>query len=130
MSILAAHLHAAFHEPNSTVYRYVQGLIAALIFLSILLLVLEVVLSEASPARAIVPRIDQLLLTILARKSFCASARFGRHRSRYFGVLVLAGSASTCWLASGICCGHSCSSTYWPCWHCFRSCAACARCAC
>ena len=66
MSILAAHLHAAFHEPNSTVYRYVQGLIAALIFLSILLLVLEVVLSEASPALAIVPRIDQLLLTIFA----------------------------------------------------------------
>ena len=66
MSTPAAHLHAAFHEPDTTLYRYVQGTISALIFFSILLLVLEVVLSQDSPALAVVPRIDQLLLTIFA----------------------------------------------------------------
>ena len=66
MSRLAAHLHAAFHKPESTTYRYVQGVIFALIFLSILLLVLEAALPDMSPALLIVPRIDSVLLSIFA----------------------------------------------------------------
>ena len=66
MSKLAAHLHAAFHEPESTTYRYVQGAISALIFLSIFLLVLEVTLPDASPALLLIPRIDSILLSVFA----------------------------------------------------------------
>ena len=39
MSALVATLHAAFHEPETRVYRYVQGTVWALILLSIVLLV-------------------------------------------------------------------------------------------
>ena len=45
MSIIAKRLHEAFHEPDTRVYRRVQGGVWALIVLSILLLVLEGLLS-------------------------------------------------------------------------------------
>jgi len=64
MSRLAADLHAAFHEPGSTIYRYVQGVISVLIFLSILLLVFEVVLPDTSPALLMIPGIDSVLLSV------------------------------------------------------------------
>lgn len=66
MRTVSQYLHAAFHESGSQVYRYVQGMVSLLIFVSILLLVLEVVLPEASPAVAMVPRVDRILLTIFA----------------------------------------------------------------
>ena len=66
MSSLASYLQAAFHEPNSQVYRYVQGTIWALILLSILLLIIEAVLPEATLADEIVERADFVLLTIFA----------------------------------------------------------------
>jgi voltage-gated potassium channel len=60
MRALATQLHAAFHEPNTRVYRYVQGVIWTLIIASILLLVLEALFEQSD---AIV-KIDQVLLTI------------------------------------------------------------------
>jgi voltage-gated potassium channel len=66
MSTVAKYLHAAFHEPDGRTYRYVQGIIAALIFLSVLLLVLEAILPDTSPALAVVPRVDTVLLSIFA----------------------------------------------------------------
>lgn len=66
MSALAAHLHAAFHEPRTRVYRYVQGAVWALILLSILLLIIEALLPEKTLADKIVKRFDVALLTIFA----------------------------------------------------------------
>ena len=66
MQTLTRYLHAAFHEPDSTVYQYVQGAVSALIFLSILLLVLEAVLPENSDAIALVPGVDRTILVIFA----------------------------------------------------------------
>ena len=64
MSTLASHLHAAFHVPNTRVYRFVQGGVWALILLSILLLVAEALLPETTLADDIVKRVDVALLTI------------------------------------------------------------------
>ena len=66
MSTLASHLHAAFHVPNTRVYRFVQGGVWALILLSILLLVVEALLPETILAHDIVKRVDVALLTIFA----------------------------------------------------------------
>jgi len=59
-------LHAAFHKPETPIYRYVQGSIWALILLSILLLVVEWLLPEGSPADAMVHWADRVLLAIFA----------------------------------------------------------------
>ena len=66
MSALFKQLHAAFHEPKTRVYRYVQGTIWGLILVSILLLVVEALLPEYSPANAIMSGADRILLTIFA----------------------------------------------------------------
>ncbi len=66
MRTLAALLHRAFHEGDTALYRYVQGTVAALIVLSILLLVLEAVLPESHPVTVLLPRVDRVLLSIFA----------------------------------------------------------------
>lgn len=66
MIALAKALHAAFHKPDTQVYRYVQGLIWSLILLSILLLVVEIPLPEDSPARAVLRWADRVLLMVFA----------------------------------------------------------------
>ena len=66
MSPLTTQLYAAFHEPDTPAYRYVQGCIWALILLSILLLVIETLVSADSSANAILQRADSILLTIFA----------------------------------------------------------------
>ena len=63
---LVRQLHAAFHETESQIYAYVQGSVSALILVSILLLVMEAVLPEASGARVLISRIDRLLLSVFA----------------------------------------------------------------
>lgn len=60
------HLHAAFHEPETRLYAYVQGVVWALILVSILLLVIEAVLPENSEAEVLVQRADSVLLAIFA----------------------------------------------------------------
>ncbi len=59
-------MYAAFHEPKSVVYRYVQGFVWALILLSILLLVLEALLPADGMLNPIVRWADRVLLTIFA----------------------------------------------------------------
>ena len=66
MNALADILNRAFHEPDRQVYRYVHGVIWALILLSILLLVIEVPLPEDSPAKTILRWTDRALLIIFA----------------------------------------------------------------
>ena len=66
MRALANLLHAAFHGPNTRVYRYVQGTVWTLILTSILLLVIEALLPAGSPAVLLVQRIDVGLLSIFA----------------------------------------------------------------
>ncbi len=76
MSALASYLHAAFHEQNTGLYRYVQGLVWALILFSILLLVVEALLPEETLADDIVKRVDLVLLTIFAVEIFLRVASF------------------------------------------------------
>ncbi|MEE2636210.1 MAG: ion transporter [Acidobacteriota bacterium] len=66
MSALIVLLHAAFHQPDSRAYRYVQGAVSALILLSVLLLVVEVVLPADSAALALVEGADRVLLMVFA----------------------------------------------------------------
>lgn len=66
MRTVTALLRRAFHEDETALYRYVQGTVAALIVLSILLLVLEAVLPDAHPVTVLLPRADQVLLSIFA----------------------------------------------------------------
>jgi voltage-gated potassium channel len=66
MSVLTAHVHAAFHEPGARIYRVVQGTVWALIVLSILFLVVEVLLPDGSPAEPLLRQIDRVVLAIFA----------------------------------------------------------------
>ena len=66
MSGLTRRLHAAFHEPETLVHRYVQGSVWALILVSVLLLVVEALLPAGSPAGVLVEVIDRGLLSIFA----------------------------------------------------------------
>lgn len=66
MRRLAAHVHAAFHQPDTRIYRYVQGTIWALILLSIALLVVGVMVPEESRTGRIVQHADHVLLTLFA----------------------------------------------------------------
>ncbi len=66
MRALAGLLHAAFHEPDTALYRYVQGTVWTLILTSILLLVVEALLPAGSPAAPLVRRLDVGLLSTFA----------------------------------------------------------------
>ena len=66
MQTLPSMLHAAFHKPDSTTYRYVQSAVSALIFLSILSLILEAVLPENDELIALMVSLNQVILVIFA----------------------------------------------------------------
>ncbi len=66
MSVLASLLHAAFHQPGTRTYRYVQGAVWTLILVSVLLLVVEALLPVGSPAGPVVEAVDRVLLSIFA----------------------------------------------------------------
>jgi voltage-gated potassium channel len=59
-------LYAAFHKPDTRIYRMAQGAVWALIVLSIGLLVVEALLPADSPIARTLAWIDRLLLTIFA----------------------------------------------------------------
>ena len=130
MSALASYLHAAFHEPKTGLYRYVQGLVWALILFSILLLVVEALLPEETLADDIVKRVDLVLLTIFAVEIFLRVASFpaaglesvptSTHGQASY---PRTGPGSRTWR------DPSCWWIFWPCWHCFPSCVVCAHCA-
>ncbi|MDX1383302.1 MAG: ion transporter [Thermoanaerobaculia bacterium] len=69
-------LHAAFHESDTRIYRYVQGAVGALIVLSIALLVVEGLLPPESPWVDDVRQADRVLLTIFAIEIFLRVATF------------------------------------------------------
>ena len=66
MSRLSNSLRAAFHEPETTAYRYTQGLVWGLIVLSIVLLVVETLVESGSRASIVLVWVDRGLLTIFA----------------------------------------------------------------
>ncbi len=66
MSALSASLHAAFHEPRTRVYRWVQGTVWTLILLSIVFLVVEGLLPEDSRLMPLLRYVDLTVLTIFA----------------------------------------------------------------
>jgi len=66
MKTLFDTLHAAFHEPSTRIYRWVQGIVWALIVLSISLLVVEGVLPENNPASPVLQGLDRGILVLFA----------------------------------------------------------------
>jgi hypothetical protein len=69
MSTLFDGLHAAFHEPNTRIYRIVQGTVWALIVLSISLLVVEAVVPDGGAADPTLRRLDRAILLIYLAES-------------------------------------------------------------
>ncbi len=61
---LSKHLHAAFHDDRTRIYRYVQGSIWGLIVVAIGLLVAEALLPDDNPINEVVLVADRVLLTI------------------------------------------------------------------
>ena len=66
MSVLLARLHAAFHQPETRLYRYVQSTVWSLIVASVLLLVVEAFLPESTGFLEILEAGDRVLLSIFA----------------------------------------------------------------
>ena len=66
MSLLFSTLHSAFHEPDTRIYRVVQGTVWALIVLSIVSLAAEALLPDGSRADPIVRQLDRVILAIFA----------------------------------------------------------------
>ena len=66
MSAAIATVRAAFHQPDTRIYRIVQGTIWALIVVSIVVLVAEALVPEESVAMDLMRRFDRVLLTIFA----------------------------------------------------------------
>jgi len=61
---MVASLHAAFHDPSTRIYRYVQGAVWALIVLSITLLVFDAALPDHSSVSPALAQIDQVILGV------------------------------------------------------------------
>ena len=66
MSALGSRLHAAFHRPDTRVYRVVQGGVWSLIVTSIVLLLVEALLPDGSPHASVVRGIDRVILACFA----------------------------------------------------------------
>ena len=76
MNLFIANLCAAFHEPSTRIYRLVQGLIWALILLSVSVLVLEALLPGSSPAGQVLRVIDKTILVIFSVEILLRVATF------------------------------------------------------
>ncbi len=76
MTAVAANLHAAFHEPATRIYRIVQGAVWTLIVLSIILLVVEALVPEDSPAAPFLQHLDSTILVIFAIEIILRIASF------------------------------------------------------
>ena len=66
MNELIGRIHAAFHQPDTPIYRVVQGTVWALIVLSISLLVMEALFPHQSPLEPILQTADRVILTLFA----------------------------------------------------------------
>jgi voltage-gated potassium channel len=76
MRSLVSNLHAAFHEPSTRTYRWVQGTVWALIILSIAFLVFEALLPEGSRAAPLLRQFDRAILGIFAVEILLRVATF------------------------------------------------------
>ncbi len=76
MIALARIFRAAFHKPDTQVYRYVQRTIWALILISILLLVVELPLADDNPAKEMLRLADRVLLMIFGLEIVLRVASF------------------------------------------------------
>lgn len=66
MRSIFASVHAAFHEPQTRIYRVVQGTVWTLIVVSIAVLVIEALLPAGSAAEPFMGHLDQVILIIFA----------------------------------------------------------------
>ena len=66
MRTLVDKVNAAFHEPGTRIYRVVQGVVWALIVLSISLLIAEALMPETSAAAPILRGLDRVILIVFA----------------------------------------------------------------
>ena len=76
MTALIAGLHAAFHEPSTRVYRVVQGVVWALIVLSIGILLVEALLPAEIIAETILNQLDRAILAVFAAEILLRVATF------------------------------------------------------
>ncbi len=76
MHSLIVNVHAAFHEPRTRIYRVVQGAVWTLIVISIVLLVVEALVPEDSPAAPFLAHLDQAILVIFAVEILLRVASF------------------------------------------------------
>ncbi|MEE2791447.1 MAG: ion transporter [Acidobacteriota bacterium] len=76
MSVLVSQLHAAFHQPETRIYRFVQGTVWSLILASILLLVGEALLPGGTVVVEILAVGDRVLLSIFAVELLLRVATF------------------------------------------------------
>ncbi len=76
MHALFAGLHAAFHEPNTRIYRVVQGAVWTLIVLSITLLIIEAMVPDTSKVEVVLRRLDRAILVIFALEIVLRVATF------------------------------------------------------
>lgn len=66
MTAFRARLHAAFHRPDTRVYRVVQGGVWSLIVTSIVLLIVDALLPDGNPYTTLVGSIDRFILGCFA----------------------------------------------------------------
>ena len=76
MKPLVANLISAFHEPNTRVYRVVQGVVWALIVLSIALLIFETVLPKDGPVGHFLIQLDRAILIVFSIEILLRVATF------------------------------------------------------
>jgi voltage-gated potassium channel len=76
MNALAKSIHAAFHDPSTRIYRYVQGAVWALIVVSIGMLVAEALLPKEGPAKPILEHVDRVILSLFAAELVLRVATF------------------------------------------------------
>ena len=76
MSGIVFQLYTAFHSPRSLAYKYVQGTVWVLIWVSVALLVIEGLLPLESEWRELLTLADRAVLTIFAVELFLRVATF------------------------------------------------------
>jgi Trk K+ transport system NAD-binding subunit len=77
--------HAAFHEPETRIFRIVQGLVVALIVLSIVLLVVEALLPDTSTFDALLRLLDQVILWTFAAELLLRVGSYRPPELKVFG---------------------------------------------
>ena len=90
MNVLATYLHAAFHRPDTRIYRCVEGAVGVLIIVSIALLGVRALVPEGSSWSPALFRLDRAILMIFAVEIFLRVASLRPAALRIFDALPVA----------------------------------------